>query len=425
MEPHSQIYNYLSPFLVGLLLSAGIGLIVGLEREYNKIKNGTISGIRTFPIVCVAGFLLGNLTEEFSNWIVVGAIPAFILFLGTDHLKKGDNALRGHTTHVALFSVFLLGMLVAAHLYKEALATAVVITTLLALKGKFKNTLERITEAELFATIKFFVLSLLILPFLPNKTFGPEGILNLYEIGWVVVIVSVLNFIGYFLIKFAGSKKGIMATAVLGGLFSSTAVAWSFSTRSKENPALSKTYAAGILIASSIMFPRLLIIVYIFNAAIVGTLWLPFLIMFLVACVFSFWVAKNSKADDTNGTILSVGNPLDVISALSFALIFILILLTVYYSKLFFGDQGLFLSALISGLADTDAISISVAKLANELDMLSTATLIIVTATLSNSLVKMGIGILKGSHDLRRSLMIGYGGVLLSGILYITVLYFK
>jgi uncharacterized membrane protein (DUF4010 family) len=118
-------------------------------------------------------------------------------------------------------------------------------------------TLKMVTEQELFATIKFFILSLLILPFLPDQKFGPEGIINLRDIGWVVVIVSVISFIGYFLTKFIGTRKGIIATAILGGLISSTSVAWTFSARSKENPALANTYASGILIASAIMFPRL------------------------------------------------------------------------------------------------------------------------------------------------------------------------
>ena len=419
MEQHQEIYKYLSPFLVGLLISTGIGLIIGLEREYNKLQGGSISGIRTFPIVCIAGFLLANLSVDFGNWIIVATIPAFLLFLGMDHFNKNGNHLQGHTTHLALFVTFLLGMMISKHLFKEGLAAAVIVVTLLALKDKFNSTLKRITEQELFATIKFFILSLLILPFLPNQKFGPDGIFNLYDIGWVVVIVSVLNFIGYFLTKFIGSKKGIIATAILGGLISSTAVAWSFSSRSKENPELAGTYASGILIASAIMFPRLAIISYVFNPDIINTLWLPFLLMFIVSASYSWWLIRNRKNKKVSEAPIVVGNPVDILSALYFAIIFIVILASVYYSNMYFGNQGLYFSAIISGFADTDAITISVSKLAKEIDLVSTSAKIIVAATISNSLVKLGIGLLKGSPQMKLKLSIGYGAVLIVGLSYI------
>ena len=419
MELHQEIFKYLSPFLTGLLLSTGIGLIIGLEREYDKLQGGSISGIRTFPIVCIAGFLLANLSSEFSNWIIVASIPAFLIFLGLDHLKQNGAHFQGHTTHIALFVTFLLGMMISEHLYKDGLAVAVVVVTLLALKDKFKTTLKSITEQELFATIKFFILSLLILPFLPDQKFGPDGILNLYEIGWVVVIVSVLNFIGYFLTKFIGSEKGIIATALLGGLISSTAVAWSFSSRSKENPELADTYASGILVASAIMFPRLVVVSYFFNPVIIQTLWLPFLLMFITAASYSWWLLRKHKKNITGEPPIVVGNPLDILSALYFAVIYIVILISVYYSNMYFGDRGLYFSAIISGFADTDAITISVSKLAKEIDMVSVAAKIIVAATISNSLVKLGIGIFKGSNMMKKKLSIGYGAVLIVGVVYI------
>lgn len=421
MEPHQDISNYISPFLVGLLLSTGIGLIIGLEREYNKLQGGSISGIRTFPIVAIAGFVLANLTSEFSVWIIVASIPAFLIFLGFDHLNKSSNQAQGHTTHISLFVTFLLGMMISNHFYKEGLAVAVIVVTLLALKGQFNSTLNKITEQELYATIKFFILSLLILPFLPNQKFGPEGILNLYEIGWVVVIVSVLNFIGYFLNKFVGSKKGIIATAILGGLISSTAVAWSFSSRSKENPELTNTYTSGILIASAIMFPRLAIISYIFNPGILHTLWLPFLLMFVVAAIYSWWLIRKNDAKKSEEATISVGNPLDILSALYFAVIFIVILISVYYSNVFFGNEGLYISAIISGFADTDAITISVSKLAKDIDLTVMTAQVIVAATLSNSLVKLCIGLFRGSRQMKTRLGIGYGAVLIVGLFYITL----
>ena len=210
-----------------------------------------------------------------------------------------------------------------------------------------------------------------------------------------------------------------MVTAILGGLISSTAVAWSFSSRSKENPELAGTYASGILIASAIMFPRLAIISYVFNPEIIQTLWLPFLLMFVVAASYSWWLIRNNKNNKVSEAPIIVGNPLDILSALYFAVIFIVILASVYYSNIYFGNKGLYFSAIISGFADTDAITISVSKLAKEIDLVSTSAKIIVAATISNSLVKLGIGVLKGDSQMKLKLSIGYGAVLIVGLSYI------
>ncbi|HCQ16017.1 MAG TPA: MgtC/SapB family protein [Cryomorphaceae bacterium] len=419
MEPHQEIYNYLSPFLTGLLLSTGIGLIIGLEREFNKFQQNSTAGIRTFPIVSILGFLLASLPADYGKWSVVVALPALILLLGLDHFNKTPSK-PGHTTHLALVSTFVLGVMVALHLYKEALASAVIIVTLLALKETFTSTLKRITHTELLSIIKFFILALLILPFLPSRDFGPGNILNAYTIGWVVVIVSLLNFAGYFLVKFIGTGKGIFLTALLGGLISSTAVAWSFAPKGKENPGLAGSYASGIVISSSIMFPRLALLAFIFNPALLTYLWLPFSLMFGTAIFFSWRLWRKKKKPETEQEI-KIGNPLNILSALSFGALFVGILLTVYYAGIYLGDKGLYLSAIISGLADTDAITISMTELGGQSISAATAAMVVVTATLSNTLVKMGISIWKGGREVGRKVGTAFGSVLLVGILYVLI----
>ncbi len=420
MEPHQEIFNYLSPFLVGLLLSTGIGLILGLEREYNKDTSSSIAGIRTFPIVAILGYLLASLSDNYGVWIIIAAIPALFVFLAFDHFQNTTKTTIGHTTHFALITTFVMGIMVANHLYKESLGTAVIVVTLLALKGKFSTTLNRITEEELFSIIKFFILALLVLPFLPNKDFGPNNILNAYDIGWIVVIVSLINFLGYFSIKFIGSGKGILLTAILGGLISSTAVTWTFASQSKENPSLSNVYASGVIVASSIMFPRLALMAFIFNPDIIYSLWVPFTLMFITSLFFSWWMVRN-KTDKKKTHDIKIGNPLNILSALTFGAIFIVILVTVYFARIYLGDKGLYLSAIVSGLADTDAITISMSKLANEIITLKTAALVIVTATLSNSIIKLIISLWKGSKELSKKVSLAYVAVLLVGGLYILI----
>ncbi|WP_025740770.1 MULTISPECIES: MgtC/SapB family protein [Aquimarina] len=417
----TEAFKNINPFIIGLLISMGIGLILGLEREYDKLKEEEgFAGIRTFPIVAIIGFILGNLTTAYTPWLVIIIGAAFLLFLALSHLSiVQKHLMTGITTNMALFATLILGVMVANHLHKEAVATAVIVVTLLSLKTTFNTFIKNITSEELFAFIKFSIIALLILPFLPNQDYGPEGLLNPFEIGAIIVIVSFLNFIGYFLVKYVGSKRGILLTAILGGLISSTAVAWIYASRSKESPELSKEYAAGIIIASAIMFPRLAILAYIFNSAILSYLVIPFTILTLICLVSALLFIK--KNTDVPKTAINLGNPLNIWNALGFGGIYVIILFAVFYGNQFFGESGLYYSALIAGLADTDAITISMAKFGSLEEKLALATNVIITATISNMIVKLGITYFKGSKKTGKLVMLIFGTVILVGIVYILI----
>ena len=412
------ISEFTDSYILGVLISMGIGLIIGLEREYDKLKDQGFAGIRTFPIVAILGFSLENLTDKFSVWILIIGLGAFILFLAFNHIyQKQEEYGKGLTTNLALIATFVLGIMVSAQYYRDAVATAVIIVTLLSLKTRFRTVISNITSEELFAFIKFSIISLLILPFLPNKVYGPSALLNPFEIGSIVVIVSFLNFIGYFLVKYVGSKKGILLTAILGGLISSTAVTWSYASRSEESPELSKKYAAGIIIASAIMFPRLALLTYIFNGDLLMYLALPFSLLTIICIVVSLvLIQRDTKKPDTN---IKLGNPLNILNAIGFGAIYVVILFAVFYSNKFFGESGLYYSALISGLADTDAITISMAKFSLDSEKLELASLVIIAAISSNMLVKLGISIFKGSKTTGKLVGYTFGSIILVGVIYI------
>ncbi|WP_166961667.1 MgtC/SapB family protein [Yeosuana marina] len=409
----------INPFILGIIISLGIGLILGLEREYDKLKEEQgFAGIRTFPIVAIIGFILGNLSQVYTPWFVIITVATFLLFLGLSHISiVQKHLMTGITTNLALFATLILGVMVANHLHKEAVATAVVVMTLLSLKTTFRSFIKNITSVELFAFIKFTIIALLILPFLPNENYGPEGLLNPFEIGSIVVIVSFLNFIGYFLVKYVGSKQGILLTAILGGLISSTAVAWIYASRSKESPELSKKYAAGIIIASAIMFPRLAVLAYIFNNDIITYLTIPFFILTLICLISALIFIK--KDTDVPRTDINLGNPLNIWNALGFGAIYVLILFAVFYANDFFGERGLYYSALIAGLADTDAITISMSKFASIDEKLALAGNVIITATISNMIVKLGIAFFKGSKRTGKLVLLAFGSVIVVGVIYI------
>ncbi|MFT5754509.1 MAG: uncharacterized membrane protein (DUF4010 family) [Flavobacterium sp.] len=421
MQIYQDINELVGSYILGVLISMGIGLIIGLEREYDKLKEEKgFAGIRTFPIVAILGFSLGSLTELFTPWLLIINLSAFILFLAFDHFSQNQEEYRqGLTTNLALIATFVLGIMVSVQYYRDAVATAVIIVTLLSLKTRFHSVISNLTSEELFAFIKFSIIALLILPFLPNKEYGSDNLLNPFEIGSIVVIVSFLNFIGYFLVKFVGSKKGIILTAILGGLMSSTAVAWNYASRSKESPELSKKYSAGIIVASAIMFPRLALLAYIFNNAILTYLALPFGLLTLVCIIATLVLIR--RDDIIQDTDIKLGNPLNMLNAIGFGVVYVVILYAVFYSEKILGEKGLYYSALITGLADTDAITISMAKFSLEGEKLKLASSVILAATMSNMFVKMSITILKGSKKARKLVGFAFGSVILIGTIYILV----
>src|SRR5665811_2564437 len=141
MQFDQTVNEILDPYILGVLISMGIGLILGLEREYDKLKDDNgFAGIRTFPIVTILGYLLGNLTETFTPWLLIVAFGTFILFLGIGHIPKlGKGPTTGMTTNLALIATFVLGVMVSEKLYRDSVATAVIIVTLLSLKTTFKS----------------------------------------------------------------------------------------------------------------------------------------------------------------------------------------------------------------------------------------------------------------------------------------------
>ncbi|WP_178985570.1 MgtC/SapB family protein [Winogradskyella helgolandensis] len=421
MQIHEDISELIGTYIFGVLISMGIGLIIGLEREYDKLKEEKgFAGIRTFPIVAILGFTLANLVHLFTPWLLIIGFGMLILFLAIMHSSQDQQEYgQGLTTNLALIATFVLGIMVSAGYNREAVATAVIIVTLLSLKTRFITIINNITSDELFAFIKFAIIALLILPFLPDKTYGADNLLNPFEIGSIIVIVSFLNFIGYFLVKFVGSKKGIILTAILGGLISSTAVAWNYASRSKESPELSKKYSAGIIIASAIMFPRLAILAYIFNIEILKYIALPFGLLTLVCVIATLLLMR--KDDNKPDTNIKLGNPLNMLNAIGFGVLYVLILFAVFYSNRYFGESGLYYSALIAGLADTDAITISMLKFALDGEKLKLASSVIIAATISNMLVKLGITYLKGSKMTSKFVGYAFGSVIIIGIVYILI----
>ncbi|MDQ3018164.1 MAG: MgtC/SapB family protein [Bacteroidota bacterium] len=406
-------------FFIRLLVATGIGFLVGLEREHDIIihKEQSFAGIRTFVFVALIGFIGACINYLFSPWAyfaVIAGMIALVLFSYHITASRGDI---GSTTELSAIIVFFLGGLAFAGLIEISLMITVVLVVFLSSKLKLRKAIGTITPEELYDLIRFIVVALLIFPFLPDQNYGPYQVLNPREIGWVILLTSGLGFFGYMLMKFIGAGRGILLTGIIGGFVSSTAVTWVFAKKSKQTPALSIHCATAILVASSIMIVRVLVWVAVFKSTLIPSLIIPFGFIFLVAIGISVYFFIRQSREKIENVELPKGKPLDLKGALVFGFIYVVITLVVSYANEQFGESGILVSSAIASLSDIDAITISVSKLAGDSLSVQIALIAILIATVSNTIVKMGIGFWAGSHQLRKYLILGYGAIFAAGVL--------
>lgn len=404
-------------FFIRLMVSAGIGFLIGFEREYSARKEGekSFAGVRTFLFIAVLGFAGGWLNSAVSVWALVLLMSGVISLVIVSYNATSRKGNIGGTTEITSILVFILGILTFYGFVLECLVVTVCTMIVLSSKITLHRVISNVTEAEMYDFIRFVVLALLIFPFLPDKNYGPYEVINPREIGLVVLLISGIGFVGYLLMKFLGSNRGILITGLLGGLVSSTAVTWVFSRKSNDAPALSDQCATAILAASSVMVVRVMILVFLFNQQMFAAIILPLLIAFAGAagiCVF-FYLRSDKRAAATTDDLKNQ-SPLQLKGAIVFGVIYMLILLLVSYANERFGNEGILISGAISGFTDIDAITISASRLAGRSIDLRIAEMTVFLAIVSNSIVKLGICIWAGSPPFRSRMLIGYGTVVVA-----------
>lgn len=405
--------------MIRLLVAIGIGAIIGMQREHAALaeKVPGFAGIRTFIFVVLLGFMAGLTYYFLSPLVYFGILLSVAIVTGVSYwitAMKGDI---GATTEFTALIGFVLGTMAFLGIVELSLMITVLVVVILSAKIKLHFLVGEITTEELYDFIRFVVLALLIFPFLPDETFGPYDILNPREIGWVIILTSGLGLIGYILMKFLGGKKGILLSGIIGGLVSSTATTWVFAKKSKESEALSHNCATAILAASSIMIIRVLTWTFIFNKSLFNELFFLIFLVFLAAIGVTLFLYFTKGKKEVFDTDIPKGKPLDLIGALVFGLIYTVIMLVVSYANENLGDRGILISSAVAGLSDIDAITISVSKLAGVRLDFSIASIAVLIATISNTLVKLGIGIWAGSPTLRKDLVLGYGVIFVAAVL--------
>jgi uncharacterized membrane protein (DUF4010 family) len=399
-------------------VAIALGMLIGLERERTKGQEGG-AGVRTFALIALTGAIAGHLDQNLGlAWISLSiffAIAALVVGMYVVTASQGDV---GITTEISALLAFLLGLICAHGQLQLAAWVAVAMALLLALKGWLHGLARRIESADVEATLKFAIVTLIVLPLVPDHNYGPAplDVVNPYKIWLMVVLISGLNFASYLLIKIVGAEHGIGIAGLLGGLVSSTAVTLGFSQRSRQPGEDASTLALGILLAWTVMYFRVTIMAWLISAPLGARLTLAMGVLGAVSLGACYWLWRRRKKVE-RGTVEAGSNPFELDEAIKFGLLFGVVVLIAKAAQVYLGEAGLYLAAGIAGLTDVDAITLAMADLAkSDAANIDIAARAIVIAAMANTMVKSGMAAGLSSPELRRLTLPISGLLLVSGI---------
>ncbi len=386
--------------LVRLAVALAAGLLIGVERGWRarEAREGTrVAGVRTFGLVGLLGGLWGELAERFDPVFLAAGFLGFAAVVVAGHLAavRLDRDV-GITTVVAALVTFALGALAARGELVVTAAGAVVTALLLSLKPTLHAWLRRLSPADLRGALQLALISVVVLPVLPDRGYGPWQALNPYVLWWMVVLIAAISFAGYAAMRIVGPGRGVLLTGLLGGLVSSTAVTLGFGRLGRDLGA-PRLFAAGIVVASATMFPRMLVEVAAVNRALLAQAALPLGAM----AAFGF-AAAWMLARDTTGRAPEVplGNPLRLGQAVQFGLLLAAVTLAAHALDAWLGEEGLYALAAVAGLTDVDAITLSLSRMAHGGLEAAVAVRGMVLAAFVNTAVKAGLAVAVGGRRL-------------------------
>jgi uncharacterized membrane protein (DUF4010 family) len=387
--------------LLALLIAALGGAAVGLERQWSGHAEGPAArfgGIRTFTMLGAIGGFCGFL------WTSGVTVPAAILFSGAVALVAaayvaGSRHDIDATTEVVALVVLASGVLAGVGFIRLASGIIAIATLLLVEKSRLHALVRRIDDVGLRSGVRFAVMALVILPLLPEGPYGPFGGIRPRALWAIVLFFSGLSFAGYIARRIVGPGHGYLATGVLGGLVSSTNVTFTFARMSRESPELARALAIGTVGANAMLYPRVLVVTTILNAAVVPSLALYLVPPAIVAALIAALGARRASA--TAAPHMEQSNPLQLGAALQMAVLFQVVLMAVHVVRGRWGASGIFTSAAVLGLTDVDALTLSMTRDVAQTVSVDVAARAIGIGVLSNTAVKFALAAALGRGPFR------------------------
>jgi uncharacterized membrane protein (DUF4010 family) len=416
--------------LVSLLVAVACGIALGAERQQSQLskeRTRDFGGVRTFPMISLLGALGAMAAPVAGMWLLGGAFVGVIAFVAVSHARTSSEGHLGISSEVAALLCFALGAVSAMpalmpdrerHLLVGAVTAGAL--ALLALKRPLHSFIAALAPEDVYATVKFVVLVLVVLPALPDQAYGPFAAFNPYKIGKMIVLVAAVSFAGYIAARVVGQHRGLLAAALLGGLVSSTAVTMTYAGRAKEEPSLVSLCAVAITAACSVMFARVVVVVAVIDRALIPSLGPALGVMAVAGFAGSLALyakaRKGEKPDAGAGEAeVKLKNPFELRQAVSFGLVYALVLLIARAAQAWLGTGGLYVSAVAAGLTDVDAITLSVTEMHRGGLAQTVATVAITLAAVTNTLVKTGLATSLGGAALGKRVGAVLGGAMALG----------
>ena len=383
-----------------LFVAAAVGFLIGLDRERAEARKARrlFAGVRTFPLIALAGAVPQLLPGATGLAMLVIGFVAVASVTLVSYVRVSAAGAVGATTEMAAIVTFLLGALAGSGEVLLAAAGGVGVALLLVAKPRLETFSRTLRGDELFAALELAVISVIVLPLLPDRRSGPWGALNPREIWLVVVLVSAVSFVGFIATRLLGPRRGMAVSGAVGGLVSSTAVTMAMAERSRAGGAQALVAAAATVFASVVMCIRVGVLVAAVNSALLPAVSPMLLAMTAVGLLAAWLLGRIARRERTSGGA-RLANPFRLRAALSFGALYALVLLIVRGAQARFGEQGLYLAAALSAVADVDAPTIALARLAHEAAP-RTAVAGITIAVVTNTLVKLALAVLLGSRPL-------------------------
>ena len=401
-----------------LAVALGVGLIIGVERGWKSRREASgrrAAGLRTFTLAGLLGGVLaavggsGSLVVLAAGLLVVGGFVIAVYVLTTPASQD-----YGMTTELALVTTFALGALAVLGAPFEATAGAIVMALVLGMKTEVHQVVHGLERGELIATLQLLLIAAVLVPLLPNRPMGPWDAVNPRIVGMLVLLIAGLSYVGYFAVRFLGSRLGLMLTALFGGLSSSTAVTVAYARRSLTAASHKSLYGTGIALAAAMMTPRVVLELGIVNGSLLPGLLPVILVLALVplVAVVLAWLADR-RADVAHDVQLA--NPLQLKTAVTFGVLLSLFFVAGEFIKQTFGGAGIYTMAALAGLIDVDAISLTLAQAANEDLEPIIAQRGIVIALLVNTTSKAMLAALLGGAAVARTATAALAAALVAG----------
>jgi uncharacterized membrane protein (DUF4010 family) len=415
---HSIILPATSPvsnLVPSIVVSACLGALVGLIRQWSDQKlspsgEADFGGVRTYTFWAILGCVAAFLSQNYAAAVLPIVIALVGIHLTALHLKNTGGSHPGSTTFAASLLTCLLGALVQWEYTQAAILVAAATAVMIGLKQPIHAWTRAFTVDDIRATLQFVATTGVVLPLVPNRNFGPFDAFNPYSTWLMVVLISGMGFAGYIMMRLLGAKAGISITGLVGGVASSTATTLAFSRRSKDDPTLSASYALAVIVACTVMLARILVVIGVINRELAISLIVPFALMAVPGIGFGLWVWLFNHPTKNDVATPHLHNPLSLAIAIKFGVIYAAVAFLVKAATHFNLHGGLPSLSFISGLTDTDAISLLMANSRNDSSVAPLlATRSVILAVIGNSVLKGCFALSLGSPRLRRQVTLVLG----------------